>query len=95
MTKRELIEALAEFPDDAEVVVFWSCGCGVNALEGIVDLNPNGLAIQLNSDSGRESVDAAWQENLRQNAKVRARREGRVDEHEWRSARREKARARY
>jgi hypothetical protein len=93
MTKRELMLALMSLPDNAEVMVYWTCDCGNhNVLEGIVDLNENGSAIQLNTESGRAHIDQAWQENLSQTAKVTASAEGRVTEEEWRAAQPKKKR---
>jgi len=53
MTKKELIELLAKYPDDAEIAVFCEC----RRFSGIVDLNPNGPAVQLNTDGARKLID--------------------------------------
>lgn len=82
MTKAELIKALANFPDDADVVVAWTCkGCGTT-LEGISSVDENGGA-QLTTESLASFIDQGYRDNLQQNAKVTARAEGIVDQKEW------------
>ena len=59
MTKRELIEAMAEFPDNATVLICRpTTKKGTHlTLEGIADLNANGKCIQVNTVDARNIID--------------------------------------
>jgi len=54
LTKKQLIAALADFADDAPVLVFDGVG-----LVDIADLNPNGKCVQVNTDMGRDRIDGS------------------------------------
>jgi hypothetical protein len=90
MTKKELIAALAEFPDNAKIMVAYTYE-GNTVLEGIVAADENDVEgrrrnVQLTAVSLDKFIKQGWQDNLEQNAKVTARAEGLVGEKEWRDA---------
>jgi hypothetical protein len=70
MTVGKLIAELQLFPENWPLLVCYVGGHGHLVLEDIVDLNQNGATVQLNLRDAREKIDAAFRENLAQNAKV-------------------------
>ena len=52
MTKKELLRDLENYPDDADISVWWYCDrCKMNVSDGVIDTCPNGPSIQFNTES--------------------------------------------
>jgi len=58
MTKLQLIKMLENFPDHADICVFFVCPeCNSSVLDGAVDICQNGPGIQLNTESACEAME--------------------------------------
>jgi hypothetical protein len=57
MTKFELLEALKEFPDHARVFVAFCIEPNTGGFEAVESVCPNGLGIQLNTESMEEECE--------------------------------------
>lgn len=55
MNKKELIEALADYPDDADIMVVQTVQ-GVTSVDAIVSASPNGYAVQLEGESFKQEL---------------------------------------
>lgn len=66
MTKKQLIEALKDFPDDATITVafLWKDDTVVEGIADVVDSSYNGdrSCVQLSTDAMQEAAEAAYQE---------------------------------